>query len=454
MPVLDGAETRSTKVARSGTDGMVSSSEIRMKRSSEHHRIRRAPTVAFATIALLSAVTAASSARADAQPGVAAQTSAAQISAGAVNAFGADLLAAELTRAPQANVAVSPWNVDMALAMLRAGARGQTAAEMDRVLHVTDPAAAPTQARALERELAGREQTVEVNGRRSSVQFAPADRVFTQHDLALVPAFVEQLGTQFGATIGKVDYRHAPDRARSTIDDWVSTRTHGSIPQLLAPGSLDASTRVVLVSALYLHADWRTPFEKGFTASGRFHAPTKQVTAQFMSSDRETGYAAGPDWQAVELPYVGKQLVLDVIVPTAGNAQDAAEVVSAFVTHPPHFTDSSVSLTIPKFHLHTTFSLGRVLTDLGMRSVFGNQADFSGLTTATPVTVAKVIHQADISVDEQGTTAAAATAVDGKSGDALPQHDVTADHPFFYVLRDRPTGVVIFAGEVNDPTAH
>jgi serpin B len=165
-------------------------------------------------------------------------------------------------------------------------------------------------------------------------------------------------------------------------------------------------------------------------------------------------YAAGPGWRAVELPYVGGKLAMLVIVPDDLAAFEGTLDGEALDRITGALASNHVDLALPKFGAESKVALGSVLAALGMPTAFTDAADFSGITTQEPLLISAVIHQANIDVDEKGTTAAAATAVVMvATGAPLEPVTLTVDRPFLFALRDVETGAVLFLGRIADPSA-
>jgi serpin B len=372
-----------------------------------------------------------------------------------VNRFGFDLLASYLG-VGEGNVVISPWSIATALAMARAGANGDTAAEMERVLHIDDPGAIDAAMNAVGLALAARNGNFPSPDESSrAVELVTADRAFVQDGMSLTPAYLDTIARYYGAGVGLVDYVKATETARHAINGWVGDETHNRIPELLAKGVLDTMTRLVLVNAVYLRADWAQPFERSATADGSFHAPAGDVTARFMHAQEQFGLARGDGWVAVTLPYAGNQLAMTIVLPDDGRFDAVAgSLAGVLATLATATAPATVNLALPKFDIAFLSSLREQLVSLGMVHAFDpNVADFSGMTAAETLYVSDVVHGANLTVDEQGTVAAAATAVIMRAtGAPLDVEHVTVDRPFLFALRDVPTGTVLFAGQVTDPT--
>jgi serpin B len=245
--------------------------------------------------------------------------------------------------------------------------------------------------------------------------------------------------------------RPRPGRA-GRINDWVGEHTNGKITKLLAPGTLDASTRLVLVNAVYLKAHWQEPFDASLTASAPFHAPGGDVTARFMHSEGSLPYAKGDGYQAVELPYQGGELAMDLFLPEdlAAFEKRVAHGIAPLLTG---LRPDRVALGLPKLDLTSRFELADGLKALGARDIFSDHADLSGITTQEPLQLSRVVHEVKLIVDEKGTEAAAATAPVARATAAPVDRPIqmTLDRPFVLVVRDKGTGENLFLARVEKP---
>lgn len=384
--------------------------------------------------------------------------------AAAVNAFAVDLY----RRLPAGkNLVVSPTSIDLALAMTRPGARGQTATQIDAVTHDVASDANAAWMNALDKALSKRTATVkDSEGTTRKVVLRLANSSFAQVDYPFEPAYLLSLAERFGSGLRLVDFLARPQAARNVINAWVKARTDDRIPHLLAPSDVTWKSRLILVNALYLKAPWAVPFDVRMTEPGTFHrADGSTVTVPTMWDARlydGLAYAAGSSWRAVELPYAGGQLAMTIIVPDrlstferTMTATSLARIVTALKVQP-------AVIGLPKFSIDTKTKLVPILKAMGMPLAFDSSAaDFTGIadpraTGEPPLFIAKVIHQANIDVNEAGTVASAATAVDMGIGSGPPPKYVEfhVDRPFLFLIRDVPTGAILFIGRVGDPSVH
>jgi serpin B len=375
----------------------------------------------------------------------------------ALDRFGGELYGA-VAGAPAVvgrNVAVSPYSAASALLLTRAGARNVTREEIDRTMHL-GAMDADAGFNAVDQALATRAGTFTTpDGHKVTVQLSTANAVWGQTGYPIEAAFLDVLAEYYGAPLHTVDYRRDTEGARKTINGWVSDRTAQKISELVKQGVLDEMVRVVLTNALYLKAPWLTPFDTRTTVDAPFtRADGSTVTVRMMRESESLAYAEGAGWRAVELPYAGGKLAMLVVVPDDGRF---VAVERAFAGGTASFASglrpAQVRLGLPRFTFRTATDLKDALRALGMEQLFDpGRADLSGITIVEPLYVSDVIHEVFLAVTEEGTEAAAATAVVAKATAAPGQvQDLTVDRPFLFAIRDRDTGAVLLQGRVLDP---
>ncbi|MEZ0396362.1 MAG: serpin family protein [Anaerolineales bacterium] len=369
------------------------------------------------------------------------------------NAFALGLYTA--LRGQDGNLTASPYSISLALAMTRAGAAGETARQMDSALHFDLPPERLHPAfNALDLELASRSQAA--SDEAHPLQLNIANAVWAQQDHPFRSEYLDLLALNYGAAIFPADFVGQAEPARLEINRWVSDETEGKIRDLLAPGALDASTRMVLVNAIYFKADWQTPFDPNDTYEAPFYLlDGSQVQVAMMHNELTLPYLRGDNFQAVELPYAGGTAAMTIIVPDAGQfaAFEAAFDPAAYEAILAQMQPTEVQLGLPKFTFRSQFDLAQTLAAMGMPAAFDpGQADFSGMDGARDLYISNVVHQAFIAVDEKGTEAAAATAVIMALSAVMPQGiPLEIDRPFLFVIRDLPTGQILFIGRVLNP---
>ena len=323
------------------------------------------------------------------------------------------------------NLAISPHSVAVALNLAAYGARGRTRDEIESVV-------------------AGAGQPVEAT---EWVELSSANRLFGQQGLAWQP--------ELGELLTVVDYAES-EAARAVINRWTSDQTHERIPEIVPHGVLDEETLLVLVNALYLKAAWQDPFREMSTAAADFHlADDTVVQVPTMLGHVGVQVGAGEGWCSARLPYVGGTLAMTIVLPDAGRLADLEALIGerdwALVLDAPAY--QRLELRLPRFTVRAAARLIEVLVALGMPTAFTDEADFSGLTVDEPLKISEVLHEAFVAVDEEGTEAAAATAVVMQRAGGMPEPPVpfVVDRPFLFVIHEVATGTPLFVGRVEDP---
>ena len=389
------------------------------------------------------------------------------------------------------NVVFSPTSIALALGMARAGARGETGSQIDTVLHTSGWEELGPGLNALDQALASRDGSyTDDEGKAHELALRIANASFAQRGWPIEPEYLDAVASAFGAGLKLVDYISDPEAARKTINAWVSQKTAGRIPELLLPPNVSDLTRLYLVNAVYLKANWAVPFEESGTEPSSFtrlDGSKVKVPTMHLAGGQEVPYVHGNGWKATELRYLGPDrttpLAMTLIMPDDLRSFEAhlsskqlASVASGLTKERKRLEESvtyhgdedcgtypySLDLFMPKFEIGTRAELSNALIALGMPRAFVlGQADFTKIhVPSSPedaIYISAVIHQANIDVDEKGTEAAAATAVGMDTGGCTgpgPAKVITLrlDHPFIFVLRDLETGAILFMGRVVDPT--
>jgi len=345
------------------------------------------------------------------------------------------------------NLFFSPYSVSTALAMTFTGARDATEYQMAEALRFTLPQGDlhPTFG-ALNADLTGRVEGID------GVQLSIANALWGQDGHPFLSEFLDLLETFSGAPMQRTDFAGAPEQARTDINEWVGERTEGLIPDLMAPGSITSETRLVLANAIYFLGTWKLPFDKELTQDAPFHRlDGTEVSVPMMSIEDHFHYTEGKDYQAVELSYTGEQLSMVVLLPAEGTfeAFETALTVERLNRILGQMYSQKLWLAMPRFELTSEFSLADTLAQLGMPDAFTGAADFSGMDGTRDLFIGHVAHKAYVSVNEEGTEAAAATGVSMTL--SMPAM-MTIDRPFIFLIRDVETGTILFIGRVTDPS--
>ena len=352
--------------------------------------------------------------------------------------------------APGGNQFVSPYSVLSAFALLYPDARGQTAAEMAATFGFdANVAAQIVRTRALRDALAAQ------TGRS---EFTTANAAWVERTMALSAAYARTIREELGATIEAVPFIANQTAALRTINAWAARETHDRIPEILTRE--DPARRLVLTNAVYFKGQWQQQFSANATHDGDFFAEGGATQrARLMHKVLRTPYYEGEGFQAAEFLYDDGAFSLAVFLPRTRDGLAAFERQLMGSTLDRWLTDLDTAerprldVTLPKVEMRTDYDLVPQLQALGLRLAFMDGADFSGVTEQERLAVSAVIHKTFLAIDEEGTEAAAVTAIDMRATAAMPQPEAPpiefrADHPFFIVLRHKPTGTKLFMGRV------
>lgn len=372
-------------------------------------------------------------------------------------AFAFDLYRLLAERQEGENLFYSPYSISLALAMTYAGARGETEEQMAHALRFTLPDERLHAAfSALDQELARRGEGAQGKDEQE-FRLHTANAIWGQEHYEFLNTFLDALAANYGAGLRVLDFAHAPEQSRVIINEWISQQTEGKIENLIPQGTLDPQTRLVLTNAVYFNAAWEYPFQEKVTKDSPFTLlDGSQVVVPMMHQTESLGYAEGEGYQAVELPYDGDDMSMVIILPEGDRFDEFESTLDGDHVREivRDLSYGQVDLTMPTFVFDSHFGLSQALEELGMPAAFSSPAaDFSGMTGSKDLFISDVFHKAFISVDEQGTEAAAATAVEMEVGSEMPA-DLTVvdiDHPFIFLIRDIETGTILFVGRVLDP---
>jgi serpin B len=354
------------------------------------------------------------------------------------------------------NVVLSPYSLSTALAMAYAGARGETQREMAGVLQFpVGQQDVHTAFQALEEQLGAQDRFFR-NDDSDRFELDIANALWGQERYGFLPTYNTLLETHYGAGINEVDFASNSEAARRTINEWVSDRTQTKIPELIPAGQITPDMVLVLTNAVYLKGAWKRPFDEADTAPGPFTVLSgEEKIVPMMRQEGLFFYGRSETVQALELRYENSSLAMVILLPDVGEfpAIEAALAPAEVDSLLRSMNWRLVSVEMPRFSFSSTYSLGKTLAEMGMRVAFTPDADFSGMAGANPVILSEVFHEAFIDVNEEGTEAAAATAVIAVgAGPMEPPAPVnfTVDRPFLFLIRDMQTGTILFVGRVTD----
>jgi len=369
------------------------------------------------------------------------------------------------------NLFLSPYSISTALAMTHAGARGETETEMTKALQFPtfpDKEGGPLGRERLHAAFSELKLGLREAQKQGNVELSIANALWPQKNYAFRPEYLNLIERDYDSVGRPLDYANA-EKARGIINRWVEEETKEKIKDLIPSGVLDSLTRMVLTNAIYFKGDWLTQFKEKSTREMPFKiSPDKTVQTPMMYQKGNFGHYQDEDVQVLEMPYKGDKVSMFVLLPNQGGGQpfrrptnppakkktlaDLEKILS-----PAKLSEwigkvrrTKINTWFPKFKMTSEFSLSQQLQALGMKKAFGD-ADFSGMDGTKKLYISAVLHKAFVEVNEEGTEAAAATAVVISLKSARRYPSFRADHPFLFLIRDKATGSILFLGRYAKP---
>jgi len=384
------------------------------------------------------------------------------VAVGDNNRFAFDLYR-QVSTVNEGNFVFSPFSVSLALAMTYNGAAGDTAAEMASTMQFT------LDREVLSRTMASLTAQILLASNAEASEFEPerrlaiANALWGEQTFPFNAAFLAQLEADYGAGLQLVDFVQAAETAREQINTWIEEQTNGLIQDIVPQGAVTDLTRLVLANAIYFKSNWINQFSEALTQDQTFTLMDgSTVTVPMMRQEERSLYLVDNGYQAISLPY-GGGLAMEIYMPDAGNfaAFEQTFIPDMMLMFRNSATLGEVALIMPRWETESDIPMTDLLQQMGMQLPFTSDADFSGMVDTTQtdeaIFITDVLHKAFISVDENGTEAAAATVVMMGATSAMPDptqpFPFTIDRPFIYTIVDQTTGSVLFMGRVLDPSA-
>ncbi|XP_041101208.1 leukocyte elastase inhibitor-like [Polyodon spathula] len=354
------------------------------------------------------------------------------------------------------NIFYSPLSISSALAMVYLGARGNTAAEMAQSVHFN---------KSQDDVHSGfRALISDINKQGAPYKLCLANRLYGEKSFDFVKEFIQDTKKFYQAELEAVDFVNASEAARQNINSWVQSQTQDKIQNLLAKGTVDDLTRLVLVNAIYFKGNWGKKFSESETRERSFRLSkngTKPVQMMQQKAKFNLSFIPEVNSQIIELPYVGDELSMLIILPTEieddSTGLEKLERELTFEnlmkwTKPEMMGNTEVTVTLPKFKLEETYDLKSVLISLGMVDAFDVcKSDFSGMSPNNELVLSKVVHKSFVEVNEEGTEAAGATGAIMRLRCARIPVQFNADHPFLFFIRHNKTRNILFYGRFSSP---
>ncbi|XP_062925761.1 leukocyte elastase inhibitor-like [Mobula hypostoma] len=351
------------------------------------------------------------------------------------------------------NIFVSPFSISSALAMVYLGASGNTATQMAKVLAFDEVKDVHAEFQKLQLEL---------NNPQAKYVLKTANRLFGEKSYNFLAAYLADTLKYYQAELAPVDFLTAAEAVRQEINTWAEKQTEGKITNLLAEGSVDSLTKLVLVNAIYFKGNWHRKFNTELTHDGEFRIKqheTKPVQMMKLKSRFAFTYIPEVSTKILELPYDDNELSMVILLPDINDDFTGMEKLQNHLTvghlmtwtNPDKMNEIEINVALPKFKLEEKYDLESILIEMGMVDAFSTtQANYSAMTSRNDLLLTKVVHKSFVEVNEEGTEAAASTAV-VMVRCALITDNFVADHPFLFFIRHNKTRNILFFGRFSSP---
>ncbi|XP_068019074.1 ovalbumin-related protein X-like [Melanerpes formicivorus] len=367
------------------------------------------------------------------------------------------------------NFFYSPLSIIAALAIVYLGARGNTEYQMEKVLHFSKIAGLGETfltkgqkskcGRSVNIHILFKELLSDIAEPKANYSLHIAKRLYTEKTYSILPIYLKCMKKLYRAGLETVNFKTASNQARQLINSWVRNQTNGQIRDFLEPGSVDSSTALVLVNAIYFKGIWKTAFKEEDTREFPFRVrkqESKPVQMMCQNSTFRLSVVAEEKIKILELPYAGGDLSMLILLPDDISGLEQIENKISFEklmewTSPNVMEKRRVKVYLPRMKFERKYNLTSVLTALGMTDLFSPLANLSGISSAESLKVSEAIHEACMEVNEEGTSMASSAAVVGDIKHSPEIEEFRADHPFLFWIRHNPTNSILFFGRYSSP---
>ncbi len=357
----------------------------------------------------------------------------------------------EIAGQEKENLAISPFSISTAMAMVYGGAAGQTKKEMSDVLLFD------SDKDRFHKNFAEHVSKIKKSAG-NDLELNIANGMWLQHDYPFLETYIGTISRYYETVLNKANFKEDREKERTEINNWVSDKTNNKIEELIRKDVLCEETRMVLVNAIYFLGSWLKEFDKELTHEREFNISSKdKVKTKFMKKESEFNYYEDKHAQALEIPYSGENFSMLLLLPKEDigiRKFESVFDVNKYNQYVKNLNKSKVTVLLPKFKIRFHANLERIFQEMGMALAFSDNADFSDMTSKRDLKIDQIIHQAFVEIDEKGTEAAAATAVTVVKTSARAYDDkivFNANRPFHFIIRDNNSNTIIFMGRVVNP---
>jgi serpin B len=354
------------------------------------------------------------------------------------------------------NLIYSPYSIWLVFSMVYGGAEGETESQMAGVFHFLSQENQHVTLNAIDQRLQAFSTLQAAEDKGIPFQLGLANAMWSQQGYAYNQPYLDLLATQYGAGLHVLDFQNSAEAAREAINAWVDEKTDGRIQEIATPGSISTATRLVLTNAILFKAGWVYKFDRQATVDGSFTLiDGKQVTTPLMHERAPLDFVEKEDYQAIRLPYVDYKVEMWIILPAEGRFEAVQDKLGTDLMNDieQQARMEDVTLTLPSFNFESELPLNGLLTQMGLTEAFCPAGDYGGIAEGGELCIDQAVHKATITVDEEGTEATAATMV-AMPASIMEEVEMTVDRPFLFTIVARESGIILFSGQVLDPTVH
>ncbi len=343
------------------------------------------------------------------------------------------------------NIFYSPYSISTAVAMTYEGAKGNTKTEMKNVFYFPEDSSLRNGNAAIYNI---------INKKDKNYSLSTGNALWAEKTYSFLPDYFSTIEQFYGGRVVNMDFINDAENSRLAINKWVEEQTNNRIKDLIPAGVIDPMTRLVLTNAIYFKGKWENEFNVTNTEKMDFSAKSGTVKADMMYQNEDFNYFENDKMKMLEMDYAGDDLSMLVLLPKdkLDDIELTAENLNSWKNG---MREQEVNVYFPKFKVETEYELVENLQEMGMKDAFvGGTADFSGMTGNKDLYIGAVIHKAFVEVNEEGTEAAAATAIVMKATSIGPMEtkEFKADHPFIFIIQEKTTGDILFIGTLENPT--
>ncbi|XP_050771859.1 ovalbumin-like [Gymnogyps californianus] len=360
------------------------------------------------------------------------------------------------------NIFYSPLSIISALSMVYLGARENTRAQIDKVVHFD--------------KITGFGETIEsqcgtsvgvhtslqdmftqITKPRDNYSLSFASRLYAEETYPILPEYLQCVKELYKGGLETISFQTAADQARELINSWVESQTNGMIKNILQPSSVDPQTEMVLVNAIYFKGMWEKAFKDEDTQAVPFRMTeqeSKPVQMMYQIGSFKVAAVPSEKMKILELPYASGELSMLVLLPDDVSGLEQLETAITFEklvewTSSNTMEERKIKVYLPRMKIEEKYNLTSVLMALGITDLFSSSANLSGISSAESLKISEAVHEAFVEIYEAGSAVVGSTGAETEVTSV--SEEFRADHPFLFLIKHNPTNSILFFGRCFSP---